>query len=72
MDKAQIEQFVTGLNKFHWNNDYQAFCNTLKFNPEDKYSEGKWYQFLELIRALQKFDHNSLAEMVNEGLKHEN
>lgn len=72
MDTQQIEQFVTGLNKFHWHNDYRAFCNTLSFNPEDKYSEEKWHQFLELIRVLQKFDNNSLTKIVNQGLNHQN
>ncbi|MGB3651201.1 MAG: hypothetical protein WBA41_08320 [Rivularia sp. (in: cyanobacteria)] len=72
MDKEQIEQFITGLNKFHWHNDYRAFCATLEFNPEDKYSEDKWHQFLELIKTLQKFDNDSLVKMVNEGLSHEN
>lgn len=72
MNKEQIEQFIIGLNKFHWHNDYRAFCNTLEFNPEDKYAEDKWNQFLNLIHALQKFDNDSLAKMANEGLNHEN
>lgn len=72
MNKEQIEQFITGLNKLHWYNDYRAFCATLEFNPEDKYSEDKWHQFLELIRTLQKFDNNSLVKIVNKGLNHEN
>ncbi|MEO1559122.1 MAG: hypothetical protein AAFS12_05630 [Cyanobacteria bacterium J06632_19] len=32
MNKEQIEKLIAGLNKFHWHNDYQAFCNTLDFN----------------------------------------
>lgn len=68
MNKEQIEKLIAGLNKFHWHNDYQAFCNTLDFNPEDKYSEEKWQQFLDLIRAFQKFDNNSLTKIVNQGL----
>lgn len=72
MDTQHIKQFITGLNKFHWHNDYRAFCNTLSFNPEDKYSEEKWHQFLELVRALQKFDNNSLTKIINDGLNQEN
>lgn len=72
MNKEQIEQFVTGLNKFHWHNDYRAFCATLGFNSEHKYSEQKWHQFLSLIGALEKFDSNSLVKMVNQGLNHQN
>ncbi len=69
MNEEQIEQFITRLNKFHWHNDYKAFCHILSF-PEDTYSYEKWHQFLELIRVLQKFDNNSLAKMVNQGLNH--
>lgn len=72
MDKEQIEQFIAGLNKFHWHNDYRAFCTVLEFNPEDKYSEEKWHQFLQLIGALEKFDNNSLTKMVNQGLSQQN
>jgi hypothetical protein len=72
MNKEQIEQLVTGLKKFHWHNDYRAFCTTLVFNPEDKYSEQKWHQFLQLIGALEKFDNNSLTKIVNQGLNHQN
>ena len=69
MDQKQVEYLVTGLNKFHWNNDYRAFCETLNFNPETQYSEEKWNQFLELITALGKFDINSLCKMIGKGLE---
>lgn len=69
MDKQQVEQLVIGLNKFHWDNDYRAFCETLDFNPETQYSEEKWNQFLELITALGKFDINSLCKMIGKGLE---
>ena len=46
MDKEQIEQFITGLNKYHWHNHYRVFCTNLELNPKDKYSEEKLLHLL--------------------------
>ncbi|WP_231510578.1 hypothetical protein [Fischerella sp. PCC 9605] len=57
------ETFTTQLNNFHLLADYLKFCEVLGFTPDD-YAEEKYRQFQELVSALNQFDVESLAKML--------
>ena len=59
MTATQIEQLRTALCRLR----YETFCQVLDF-PQNRYSEDKWQQLQDLIRALGQFDPESLAKLV--------
>ena len=59
MNATQIQQLGAALSRLR----YEKFCQTLDF-PQNWYSEDKWQQLQDLIRALSHFDPESLAALV--------
>ena len=60
MTANQIEQLGAALSRLR----YEKFCQALDFPPNLTYSEDKWLQLQDLIRALGNFDPESLAKLV--------
>jgi hypothetical protein len=60
MNATQIQQLGAALSRLR----YENFCKTLDFPPNLTYSEDKWLQLQDLIRALSHFDPESLAKLV--------
>lgn len=61
-----FKAFVQALNAFHWKTDYKQFCQVLNFD-EGQYSLQKYKLFENLCKALNEFDSNSLAKLVEAG-----
>jgi hypothetical protein len=60
------ETFKNLSGNFHWRADYLKFCEVLGYTP-DEWAENKYRQFQELIEALNQFDAESLAKMLDAG-----
>ncbi|HEY9674557.1 MAG TPA: hypothetical protein V6D11_24175 [Waterburya sp.] len=63
-----IKAFVQALNTFHWKTDYKQFCQILNMD-EGQYSLEKYKQFETLCKALNEFDIDSLAKLVEAGTR---
>jgi hypothetical protein len=61
-----IKAFVQAINTFHWKTDYKQFCQLLNLD-EGQYSLQKYKQFENLCKALNEFDIDSLAKLVEAG-----
>ncbi len=61
-----IKAFVQALNTFHWKSDYKQFCQVLHLD-QGNYSLEKYKHFENLCKALNEFDINSLAKLVDAG-----
>jgi hypothetical protein len=61
-----FKAFVQALNTFHWKSDYKQFCQVLNLD-EGQYSLQKYKQFENLCQALNDFDVDSLAKLVEAG-----
>lgn len=60
------EAFKTFLGNFHWRTDYLKFCEVLGYTP-DQWAEDKYRRFQELVEALNQFDSETLAKMLEAG-----
>ena len=61
-----FKAFVQALNTFHGKSDYKQFCQVLNLD-EGQYSLQKYKQFENLCKALNDFDLDSLAKLVEAG-----
>jgi len=61
-----IQAFVQALTTFHWKTDYKQFCQVLHMD-EGQYSLEKYKQFENLCKALNEFEIDSLAKLVEAG-----
>ncbi|MBE9127180.1 MULTISPECIES: hypothetical protein [unclassified Coleofasciculus] len=61
-----IKTFVQTLNAFHWSTDYKEFCQVLNLD-EGQYSLEKYKHFENLCKALNEFDSESLAKLIEAG-----
>lgn len=61
-----IKSFVQSLNTFHWKTDYKQFCQVLNLD-KGQYSLQKYQHFENLCKALNEFDSDSLAKLVEAG-----
>ncbi|MDP8964913.1 MAG: hypothetical protein M3O33_13225 [Cyanobacteriota bacterium] len=61
-----IKAFIQALNNFHWKTDYKQFCQVLHMD-EGNYSLEKYKKFENLCKALNEFDIESLAKLVEAG-----
>lgn len=61
-----IKTFVQTLKAFHWKTDYKQFCQVLNLD-KGQYSAQKYQQFENLCNALNEFDTDSLAKLVEAG-----
>jgi hypothetical protein len=61
-----IKAFIQALNNFHWKTDYKQFCQVLHMD-EGNYSLEKYKKFKNLCKALNDFDIDSLAKLVEAG-----
>lgn len=59
-------RFVAAIANLHWRIDYVKFCELLDLEPSD-YADQKYSQFQQLAEALNFFDEESLAKMVDAG-----
>lgn len=54
------------LGNFHWRTDYLKFCEILGYRP-DEWAENKYRRFQELVEALNQFDSETIAKMLDAG-----
>ncbi|MCF2146689.1 hypothetical protein IQ276_009540 [Desmonostoc muscorum LEGE 12446] len=60
------EEFVLYLGTFHWRTDYINFCELMGWGTGN-YCEQKYQQFQELVSALNNFDPDAIAKMIEAG-----
>ncbi|KYC34668.1 hypothetical protein WA1_50595 [Scytonema hofmannii PCC 7110] len=67
MDNQEINYFLVGICTFHWNADFNKFCEVCNFDPNHGYSLEKWQQWQQLVAAIKAFDQNTIAKLVEAG-----
>ncbi len=67
LTKTEIKAFVQALNALHWKTDYKDFCQIIGF-PKGPYSLEKYTQFENLCKAMNNFDIDSLAKLIEAGV----
>lgn len=58
-----IEAFKVAISSAHWRMNLDDFCTALEWR-NDVYAQEKFIQFTALVEMLDKFDSNSLAQIV--------
>ncbi|NWF62589.1 MAG: hypothetical protein HXY43_25985 [Fischerella sp.] len=63
--------FISGVNRFYIKiiGEFSLFCEFFCLDPTDPTSFEKFYQFVQLARAINNIDLEELTQMIDAGWK---
>jgi hypothetical protein len=61
----QIAEFKTALATAAWKMDLWTFARICDFDADHVYTQGKFLELNQLVKALGKFDAETLTKIIN-------
>ena len=64
MTATSIQELKERVATVAWSEDFHQLCQRLGWNPEHNYAQEKFRSFQELAAQLNKFDAQTLAQIL--------